>query len=141
MPLTPALSAIPGFPNYGISTAGKIFSFRELSPYKGKLITLIDENGKIWQGSFSKTLESVIEQKDPRDLVMKKAPRQKGPKKAYQKIGYRTRPVVQFDANGKFVAEFVSISDARRKTGLSVCNSLKGDPTNIRGGFYFRYKS
>lgn len=54
-----------------------------------------------------------------------------------------SKPIIQFDRQGNFIAEFESLMDAERKLGIcsqNICSVLKGR-TKTAGGYIFRYKT
>lgn len=55
----------------------------------------------------------------------------------------RSIPIVQYDLQGKFIAEFEGLADAERKIEISsacICRVLKGQ-RNHTHGYIFRYKT
>lgn len=54
--------------------------------------------------------------------------------------GKRCKPVMQFNSDGQYMAEYVSFSSARRAVGYSMEKSLKSGSPDRKNGFYWRYK-
>lgn len=54
--------------------------------------------------------------------------------------GLRCRAVIQTTLDGVFVAEFHSISDAKRQTGITGIDSPLADPNKTAGGYRWIYK-
>lgn len=53
--------------------------------------------------------------------------------------GERCKPVIQYDSNGNFIAEYISFSSAKRINGYSMERPIKSGKTD-RKGFKWRYK-
>lgn len=53
--------------------------------------------------------------------------------------GERCKPVIQYDSNGNFIAEYISFSSAKRINGYSMERAIKSGKTD-RKGFKWRYK-
>lgn len=50
------------------------------------------------------------------------------------------RPVAQFDKPGKFIAEYISANDAKKKTGISHINSCANGDRKSAGGYIWKWK-
>jgi len=51
------------------------------------------------------------------------------------------KPVLQYDLDGNFIKEYISIKDAKDKTGISAVNHcLKYDNYKTAGGYIWKYK-
>jgi len=65
------------------------------------------------------------------------------PVPSYNDTPSRVRPVVQFDLDGKFIAEYANASEANRKTGVNnshigaVCKGLR----KTAGGYIWKHKN
>ena len=60
-----------------------------------------------------------------------------------QQIRKANKPVLQFDSDGNFIREYMSINEARRMTGInssSIIRSCKGR-NNMAGNYIWRYKN
>ena len=54
-----------------------------------------------------------------------------------------SKPVFQFDKNGKFISEYPSTSEAKRKTGINegnICRVCQGERKSA-GGYVWKYKN
>lgn len=62
-------------------------------------------------------------------------------KETKEKLSMATgRPVAQFDKSGKFIAEYISANDAKKKTGISHINSCANGERKSAGGYIWKWK-